>query len=123
MTDNKPQTINIDNVEYVRKDSIATPATNTDGLPYAVIRTYSAGVFAGYIKRRDGKEVELVSARRLWRWAGANTLSDIAANGVNKPDQCKFPLAVDVTVTEAIEILPATEAARSSIEGVPTWKS
>lgn len=123
MNNNTPNTIKIDDVEYVRKDSVAKAAENTDGLQYAVVRTYSAGVFAGYIKRRDGKEVELVSARRLWRWAGANTLSDIAAYGVNKPDQCKFPLAVDVTVTEAIEILPATEAARSSIEGVPTWKS
>ena len=35
---------------------------------YVIVRTYSAGVFAGTLKIKDGKEVELIDARRLWLW-------------------------------------------------------
>jgi hypothetical protein len=33
---------------------------------YVIVRTYSAGVFAGNLQSRDGKEVVLTDARRLW---------------------------------------------------------
>jgi hypothetical protein len=36
--------------------------------PYVIVRTYSAGVFAGYIESRNGQEVVMRSARRLWCW-------------------------------------------------------
>lgn len=42
---------------------------------YYIVRTYSAGVFAGYIKKREGKEVVMENARRLWYWDGAASLS------------------------------------------------
>ena len=89
---------------------------------YAIVRTYSAGVFAGEVKSRDGKEVTLTDARRLWYWDGAATLSELATYGVSRPGKCKFPCVVaEVTLTEAIEIIPATVEARASIEAVPVW--
>ena len=91
---------------------------------YVIVRTYSAGVFAGKLEKREGKEVELSGARRLWYWAGAASLSELAQKGTKKPAACKFPVAVEqVLLTEAIEILPATEAARLSIESVPEWEA
>ena len=42
---------------------------------YKIVRTYSAGVFAGTLVSRNGKEVVLENARRLWYWAGAASLS------------------------------------------------
>ena len=91
---------------------------------YVIVRTYSAGVFAGNLKSRDGKEVVLTDARRLWYWAGAASLSQLAVNGTSKPNDCKFPVAVpSVTLTEAIEILDVTADAESSIKGVPVWKN
>lgn len=91
---------------------------------YKIVRTYSAGVFAGEVVRRDGKEVEMVNARRLWYWAGAASLSQLAMDGVSRPRDCKFPKPVErIILTEAIEILDATPAARASIEGVPEWKA
>lgn len=33
-----------------------------------VVRTYSAGVHVGTLSEREGKEVMLVDARRIWRW-------------------------------------------------------
>ena len=40
-------------------------------LPYVMVRTYSAGVFAGELVSRKGQEVILKNARRIWYWAGA----------------------------------------------------
>lgn len=92
--------------------------------PYVIVRTYSAGVFAGYLKSREGKEVVLSKARRIWYWVGAASLSQLAMEGTNKPGYCKFPCEVtEVTLTEAIEILDVTEVARVSIASVPIWKA
>ena len=89
---------------------------------HAVVRTYSAGVFAGTIQSRDGKEIILTNARRIWYWEGAASLSELAMKGTSKPSGCKFPAPVpEVLLTEVIEIIPTTETARKSIEGVPTW--
>lgn len=90
--------------------------------PYVIVRTYSAGVFAGYLKSRDGKESVLIDARRLWYWDGAASLSELAQRGSSKPQNCKFPCTVDeITVTETIEVLSVTEAAQKSIAEVPVW--
>lgn len=90
--------------------------------PYVIVRTYSAGVFAGILEKRRGKEAELSDARRIWYWKGANSLSQLAIDGTSEPDACKFPAPVSVTLTEVIEILQTTEKAEKSIRGVPIWK-
>ena len=91
---------------------------------YVIVRTCSAGVFAGALVSRDGKEVQLSNARRLWYWAGAASLSQLAVSGTSKPRDCKFPVAVpSVTLTEAVEILDVTPEAETSIKGVPEWRS
>jgi len=88
-----------------------------------MVRTYSAGVFLGTVASRDGKEVRLTDARRIWYWSGAATLSQLATDGTNDPSNCKFPAPVaEVFLTEAIEFIPATEAAIKSISKVPAWK-
>lgn len=116
------ETISINGVEYVKKGCEQKLAEKVDGMDYVIIRTYSAGVFAGYLKRRDGKEVDLVNARRLWYWSGACSLSQLAIDGTAKPSECKFAIPFSVTLTEAIEIIPVTEKAKNSIEGVLQWK-
>jgi len=88
-----------------------------------LVRTYSAGVHVGTLKSRDGKEVVLTNARRIWYWDGAATLSQLAIDGTSKPENCKFPGAVpEILLTEAIEIIPITDKARESIAGVKAWK-
>jgi len=90
---------------------------------YVIVRTYSAGVFAGTLKSRKGKETVLRAARRLWYWDGAASLSQLAQSGTSKPERCKFPeLVSELVLTEAIEILAVTDVGRASIEGVPIWK-
>ena len=120
----KPGTIKIDDVEYVRKDSVNQIATPLNGMKYCIVRTYSAGVFAGYIESRKGQEVVMCNARRIFYWDGAASLSQLAMSGTSKPQNCKFPEAVNrVELLQAIEILDCTETAKKSIEGVKTWKA
>ncbi len=115
--------VTINGIIYVQKGTTQEPAPKLDGMPYCLIRTTSAGVFTGYLKSRKDKEVELVNAIRLWYWSGAASLSQIALDGVAKPKECKFakPLP-SIILTEAIEIIPCSNKAKQSIEGVPTWQ-
>jgi hypothetical protein len=91
---------------------------------YVIVRTRSAGVFAGKLMAQNGQEVIMFDARRLWYWKGAASLSELAMKGVKCPDNCKFPIAVDsVELFEVIEIIPCTDIAIKSISEVPEWKA
>lgn len=99
-------------------------AESLDGMPYVIIRTYSAGVHAGYLKSRTGKEVTLLHARRIWYWEGAASLSQLATDGTSKPDKCKFPCEVSqIELTESIEVLQCTQKAKDSIQNVKIWQA
>ena len=88
-----------------------------------IIRAYGAGVFYGSLSEVDGDTVELKSARRLWYWDGAASLSQLAAEGVKAPQNCKFTVTVDsIVILKVLEIIPATEEAQQSIESVKVWK-
>lgn len=118
------ETMIINGIEYVKKqDVVKDLAVSTDGLKYVMCRTFSAGVFAGYLKERNGQEVTLINARRIWSWAGAASLSQLAVDGTSKPQECYFPCEVqEVLLLEVIEIIPITEKAKESIASVPIWK-
>lgn len=107
----------IDGIVYIPKEE------QNKGLKYCIVRTYSAGVFAGYVESRNGQEVVIKDVRRIWYWDGANSLSQLAKDGTSKPKNCKFAVKVDkIEVLEAIEIIECTEKAKKSIEGVEEWK-
>jgi len=117
------QEISINGVSYVPKGSSEKEAESLDGMPYVICRTYSAGVFAGYLKERNGQEVKMINARRLWYWDGAASLSQLAVDGVKKPKNCKFPCEVpSIELLQAIEIIPCSEKARKSIAAVGVWQ-
>ena len=115
--------ISINGVQYVPKKSVSEKAEDLNGLHYVIVRTHSAGVFAGYLDSKKGQEVVLINARRLWYWDGAASLSQLAMEGTSKPDQCKFPCEVDrIELLQAIEIIDVTKKAQKSIKGVKIWK-
>ena len=90
---------------------------------YVIVRGDRSGVFAGVLKSRNGREVELTDCRRLWYWDGAASISQLAAEGTVAPNNCKFTVPVeDILILDAIEIIPATEVAERSIKEVPVWK-
>jgi hypothetical protein len=91
-------------------------------MEYVIVRTQNAGVFAGELKAREGSEVTLVNARRLWYWSGAASLSELAQRGTSRPESCKFPVEVSqVVLLGVIEILSVTPEARQNIKEVKVW--
>lgn len=85
---------------------------------HVVVRTFSAGVHIGTLVAKDGENVLLKDARRLWKWSGAFTLSEVSQTGIKKADSrmaCAVPL---IELTNANEIIPTTEKARATFDQV-----
>ena len=90
---------------------------------YYIVRGDRSGVFAGNIKARNGREVEMTNVRRLWYWDGACSISQLAVDGTTAPRNCKFTVVVDeLLILDAIEVIPCTDKAEKSIRGVAEWK-
>lgn len=89
-----------------------------------IIRGDRSGVFFGTLVAKEGTEVKLENCRRLWRWYGACSISQLAAEGTKRPGECMFTMYIDeIIITDVIEILPCTDEAIKSIEGVKIWKN
>jgi hypothetical protein len=115
--------IEVNGIEYVRKGTQEAVAEKVDGLVYCIVRTYSAGVFAGYVKSRNGQDAVMIDSRGIWYWDGACGLSQLAVDGTVAPANCKFTVSVSKReLTQVIEIIPCTEKAKKSILSVSIWK-
>jgi len=117
--------IEINGVEYVRKSDAQPEMAKTDGLIYVIVRCRNAGVHAGYLAVKTSEDLTLVKSRRLWRWHG-RTISGLAVEGTDDPSQCKFgdPLPeLILNANDWCEIIPCTEKARESLEGVAKWQN
>lgn len=89
-----------------------------------IVRGEHSGVFYGTLVNKNGREAELADCRRIWYWKGAASISQLAADGTNDPENCKFTVAVkSIIILDAIEIIPCTSEAINSIDGVPVWKT
>ena len=117
--------IEINGVQYVKKGTVKTVmADDLEGKPYVIVRAESAGVHAGYLESKNGQEVVLVNSRRIWYWDGACSLSQIALEGVKKPENCKFSVEIPrIEVLGVVEILYCSQKAKEIIQGVKEWKS
>lgn len=116
----------IKGITYVPKGQENSLASKVDGLELVLIRTYSAGVHFGYLAKKEstlaGVEVKLINARRVYYWSGAASLSQMAMEGVTKPNDCKISMPVSSIDLIAIEIIPITEKAKGILGGVKEWK-
>ena len=89
-----------------------------------IVRCDRAGVFYGEIVSRNGQEVEMKDVRNIWYWDGAATVMQLAAEGVSKPNTCKFSVPVEsVVLLEAIQIIPCTDKAVESLDAVKPWRA
>ena len=86
---------------------------------FVIVRTYSAGVHAGILDEKNGKDVRLKNSYRIWSWtqpkANTGSLSAVAEYGVGLRSKIANAVAT-VELTEAIEVLEASEYSRRSIE-------
>jgi hypothetical protein len=91
---------------------------------YYIVRGDRSGVFFGRINYQDGKEVQMNDVRCIWYWDGAASIVELAQNGVKYPENCKFTVTVEeLTIIDAIEIIPCTEEATAIIKAVKEWKA
>ena len=123
----KPETIMIDEQKYVRSDYVKEAAKELNGMKYCVIRSYGAGVFAGYVKEQkadvNGVNVVLINSRRIWSWSGACSLSQIATEGSKNINDCKIAIEVpEQFIANVIEIIPMLKQAEANIKGARIWK-
>ena len=98
------------------------PTSTTDSVDnavakYVLVRTENAGVHVGTLVSRNGNEVVLLNTSRIWRWRGANTLSELSLHGPNRTQYTRISERVSQnTLIGVIEIIPTTEAAFA-----PVW--
>lgn len=135
LTTNKETTMNIDDltlgqIKQLKGFFNETAATITSNINSAlvgkkvIVRTFSAGVHYGEVQEKEGKEIILKNARRLWYWKTTNggiSLSEIAIGGVHKDS--KICAAVNLQWLDAIEIIPCTAEAIKNIEASNEYKA
>jgi len=80
-------------------------------MEYVIVRSGQSGVWCGALVARDGDVVTLNEARKIWRWRGANTTSDIALAGIDVEYSRVTPPVNGVVVLGVCEVIPATAAA------------
>ena len=90
-----------------------------------LFRTYSAGVHIGEIvpgtESADGRKVTLTNSSRIWRWAGANTLSELSLHGPAQEWTRISERVEEITLTEVIEKIKISDKALETFE--PRWEN
>lgn len=119
--------IELNGIKYVKADCVEESAPNVDGMKCCIIRSYGAGVFAGYVKsqvsEQNGINVILINSRRIWYWSGACSLSQIATEGSKNINDCKIAVVVpEQFVANVIEIIPMSKKSFENIMGAKEWK-
>lgn len=96
---------------------MATKKMNND----VIVRCREAGVWFGTLKSQKGDVVELSNARRLWRWWGYFTLSELALHGPHPEHIAENRYAETmpaVTLRGWCELLPCTSKAVKGLRGI-----
>lgn len=120
------KTITIDGVKYVPADSVPTnvPAKSVKGMKYCIVRGYQSGVWAGYVKEKDGTRVIILNARNIWYWKGAASLAQLSQEGLKNTAESKVTQEVpEMTLLDANTVMPCSEASRVNLTACPVWKA
>lgn len=82
-----------------------------------LVRTVNAGVHFGRMVEHDlaTQSCELADATRLWCWAGANTLSEIAVKGPAMKGTNISERVASITLSGVIEVIPCTSEAAANL--------
>lgn len=116
---NKPETMMIDDVKYIREDSIkrSEPEKFAD-MDYCIVRSRDQGVMCGFVESINGRTVKLNLARQIWRYDSTFVLVDVAEQGMRDPKKAQLSVAASqpVYMLEACGVLTCTkDAARQLI--------
>lgn len=106
MKDSCVETLQINGVDYVRKDSINVLPELSDRV---IVRCRNAGVHVGTLVSRDSDTLVLKNVSRIWRWKGAHDLNVVALSGVNRREYTRISPIVSqntFTCSDVCEVIP-----------------
>ena len=106
------------------KSTTKKNATKKATRPFVIVRCRNAGVHAGELVSRKGTEVMLHNSRRIWKWSGAATLSELAVYGAKNPAECRFGVCLPVIeVLDACEIIQCQPQGEAMIRNQVEWRA
>jgi hypothetical protein len=116
--------MNINDLTIGQATELAAMLTSPHVGRESVIRTYASGVHFGTLVAHTGRQVELANARRLWKWCAIDgiSLSEVAKNGIDTSKSWVCTPVESITILDALEIIPTTDAAAESITLAETYK-
>lgn len=87
---------------------------------YVIVRCRDAGVHAGILESRQGRECVLTDSRRLWYWkpAKGKWLSAVANHGLHEDSKISEPVK-RIALTEDCELIECSAIAERSIREIP----
>jgi len=109
--------IKINEVEYIRADSISSKPKNFDGMDYCIVRSHDQGIMCGYVESINGRTVTLQQARQIWRYDSTFVLPDVAEHGMRNVDNAQLSVAMTqpAIMLEACGVLTCTEKAAAQL--------
>lgn len=114
----------IDDVKYVRADSVNNEPLKLDDMDYCIVRSRDQGVMCGYVETVSGRCVELHKARQIYRYDSTFVLADVAENGMRDPKKAQLSVAMSqpMTMLEACGVYTCTSKAAKQLIGIEAVK-
>ena len=84
--------------------------------PLVLVRTRDAGIHVGYLADYDRahRTVTFAESWRIWRWRGANTLSEVAVDGIDEKSAVARPVRGN-EVLDVAEVLQVSARAAETL--------
>ena len=87
-----------------------------------IARINRAGVYHGVLDYWDDGIIRLKDVRLIYRWQGALSVTDMAANGIGNASKVTHPCGeVEFLCREVIEVNECSDIASKKIEGIKAW--
>jgi len=113
----QPETMMIDDVKYIRADSVESKPKTHEGMDYCIVRSREQGVMCGYVESIQGRMVKLHQARQIWKYDSTFVLVDIAEHGMRDPNKAKLSIALSqpLIMLEACAVMVCTSMAAEQL--------
>jgi len=113
----------VDGVKYVPKSNQEVDC-NEDGWRLCIIRTYSAGVWYGWVDydaENNFLGVIVKKARRMWKWQNAFSLSELATKGASGDTRLAVALP-EMKLNRVIELIPVSGEAEKVLNAIKDYE-
>lgn len=118
----EPETMQINNVKYVRADAQRPVADELDGLPYVVVRSRDQGVMVGYLQEQTPQTVTLLRARQVWQWKSKFVLAEFAEFGPTGDGKISAALSQPFDLANWCGVYRCTAKAGEAIRAIEAFE-